>query len=64
MRKGQVSKVVSIDVIRRHNRHDRITWADPELSTARAARRAEREKRDAEWEMTQGWKVRNLPRGE
>jgi hypothetical protein len=55
---------VSREVINHHNRHAKVTFEDWELKGRRLERRAAREAKEAEWEMTQGWKSHNRIRGE
>lgn len=64
LRNRQRTRPVAREVLSHHNHHPRVTWADWEVAKLRLERRAKREKNDAEWEMAQGWKRHNLPRGE
>lgn len=63
LRNRQRSRGVPIEVLMRHAHVEHpVTWADWELAKVRWEERMEREARDAEWEMREGWKRWNTPK--
>lgn len=52
LRRRMRARPVSRAVIDQHNRHAKVTWADPELATKRNKARQANEQREAEWYMS------------